>query len=73
MMCLALRVEAALMEGDFLPNYVSVSVPEPGKVRLSGVVQVPWEKTNVERLLSKVKGVESLDNQIEIASATEAK
>lgn len=69
MMGLAVRVEAALTEGGFPGSYVTTSVNEPGKVRLTGVVQVPWEKTAAERVVKGVKGVESVENQIEIAGA----
>lgn len=68
MLGLALRVEAALTEGGFPRGYISVSVHESGKIRLTGVVQVPWEKTNAENLAAKVEGARSLENQIQIAA-----
>jgi len=68
MMKLAVRVGAALVEAGFPSSYVSAFVDEPGKVRLTGVVQVPWEKSAAERTALEVKGVESLENKIEIAS-----
>ena len=68
MMELAVRVGRALAEAGFPSSYVSVCVNEPGKVRLTGVVQVPWEKSAAERIVIKVKGVESVENKIEIAS-----
>ncbi len=67
MMELAVRVGAALTEAGFPSGYVSAFVNEPGKVRLTGVVQVPWEKSSAERTAKAVKGVEAVDNKIEIA------
>jgi cytidylate kinase len=68
MMELAVRVGAALAEADFPSSYVSAFVYEPGKVRLTGTVQVPWDKSAAERTALAVKGVESVENKIEIAS-----
>ena len=68
MMELAVRVGTALAEAGFPSSYVSAFVNEPGKVRLTGVVQVPWEKSAAERTAKKVKGVESVENKIQIAS-----
>ena len=67
MMALAVKVEGALAEGGFPSSYISVFVSEPGKVRLTGVVQVPWEKSAAERLAAAVEGVDYVDNKIEIA------
>jgi cytidylate kinase len=69
MMGLARRAEAALIEKGFTPPYICVSVVEPCKVRLTGTVGVPWEKTNVERIVKGVQGITSIDNQIQIAAA----
>ncbi len=66
-MGLAARVEAALTEGGFPPGYISSSVSGGGKVRLTGVVQVPWEKSAAEIAVKEVEGVESVENQVEIA------
>jgi len=68
MMELAVRVGTALAEADFPSSYVSAFVNAPGKVRLTGVVQVPWEKSAAERTVIEVKGVESVENKIQIAS-----
>lgn len=68
MMDLAVRVGTALAEAGFPSSYVSAFVNEPGKVRLTGVVQVPWEKSAAERTAQDVKGVESVENKIQIAS-----
>jgi cytidylate kinase len=67
MMELAVRVGTALAEAGFPSSYISARVHEPGKVRLTGVVQVPWEKSDAERIAIAVKGVESVENKIEIA------
>jgi cytidylate kinase len=69
MMGLARRAEAALIEAGFTPPYVSVCAVEPCKVRLTGTVGVPHEKTNVERIVAGVQGITSIDNQIQIAAA----
>ena len=68
MMELAVRVGAALAQADFPSSYVSAFVYEPGKVRLTGAVQVPWDKSAAERTALGVKGVEFVENKIEIAS-----
>jgi Cytidylate kinase-like family/BON domain len=68
MMELAVRVGTALAEAGFPSSYVSAFVNAPGKVRLTGVVQVPWEKSAAERTVIEVKGVESVENKIQIAS-----
>jgi cytidylate kinase len=67
MMELAVRVGTALAEAGFPSSYVSAFVNEPGKVRLTGVVQVPRDKSAAERTALKVKGVESVENKIKIA------
>jgi cytidylate kinase len=67
MMELAVRVGTTLAEAGFPSSYVTAFVYAPGKVRLTGVVQVPWEKSAAERAAIKVKGVESVENKIEIA------
>jgi len=64
---LAARVRTALAEVGFSSSYISAFVDAPGKVRLTGVVQVPWEKSSAERTVIAVKGVESVENKIEIA------
>ena len=68
MMELTVRVSSALAEAGFPSSYVSPSVNVPGKVRLTGVVQVPWEKSAAEQAVLKVAGVKSVENKIEIAS-----
>jgi osmotically-inducible protein OsmY len=61
-------VGTALAEAGFPSSYVSAFVDAPGKVRLTGVVQVPREKSAAERAAIKDKGVESVENKIQIAS-----
>ncbi|OPY62672.1 MAG: cytidylate kinase [Syntrophorhabdaceae bacterium PtaU1.Bin034] len=68
MMELAVRVGTALAEAGLPSTYISPSVLGQGKVRLTGVVQVPWEKSDAERIVREVEGVESVENDIEIAS-----
>jgi cytidylate kinase len=67
MMELAVRVGAVLAEAGFPSSYISAFVPAPGKVRLTGVVQVSWEKSTAERIASEVEGVKSVENEIQIA------
>ncbi len=67
MMELAAKIGTALTEAGFPSSYISSYVVAPGKVRLTGVVQVPWERSAAERAALDVKGVESVENNIEIA------
>lgn len=67
MMELAVQVGTALAEAGFPSYYISAFVDAPGKVRLTGVVQVPWEKKEAEQTARKVAGIESVENNIEIA------
>ena len=69
MMGLAAKVEAALSDRGLPPSYISTSVTSPGKVRLTGLVQVPWEKTTAERTVREVEGVESVEDQIQIVGS----
>ncbi len=71
MMAFTRRVEAVLVEAGIgilgiPPTSVSVSVPEPGKIQLSGFVGHPMDKVRAEEALKGVKGVQSIDNQIEV-------
>lgn len=67
MMELSTKVGASLAEAGFPASYVSASVSEPGKVLLTGVVQVPWEKSEAEKVALATEGVSSVENKIEIA------
>ncbi len=69
MMGLAAKVEAALSDRGLPPSYISTSVTSPGKVRLTGFVQVPWEKTTAERTVREVEGVESVEDRIQIVGS----
>lgn len=66
MMGLARRAEAALIEAGFPSTAHSVSVVEPGKIRLTGIVAVESTKTKVEEILKGVKGIESVDNELQV-------
>ena len=66
MMGLARRAEAALIEAGFPSAAVSVAVVEPGKIRLTGIVAVESTKTKVEEILKGVKGIESVDNELQV-------
>lgn len=71
MMGLAHRAEAALIEAGLTygpTTSISLSVTEPGKVRLSGLVEKQTTKTRAEKILKNVKGVESIENQIRVTS-----
>ncbi len=65
MMGLARRTEAALIEGG-LKHGPSISVLEPGRIQLSGVVAGEMIKTKAEGILRKVRGIQSIDNQVQV-------
>jgi cytidylate kinase len=72
MMALADRAEAAIIEAGLSwgQTYsVSVTVPEPGKVRLTGLVEEEGAKKRAEGVVNLVKGVEAIDNQIRVSKA----
>ncbi len=66
MMGLARRAEVALTEGG-LKYGPSITVLEPGRVQLTGFVAKPLTKTKAEEILRGVKGVKSIDNQIQVS------
>ena len=66
MMGLARRAEAALVEAGFSSTSLSVAVVEPGKIRLTGPVAGESTKTKAEEILKGVKGIESVDNELEV-------
>lgn len=72
MMGLARRAEAALIGADFPVSStsvsVSVSVMEPGRLQLTGIVGEQASKMEAARVLETVKGVKSVDNQIRVIS-----
>ena len=65
MMGLARRAEAALIEAG-LKHGPSISVLEPGKIQLTGFVTEELTKTKAEEILRRVKGIQSIDNQIQV-------
>jgi cytidylate kinase len=68
-MALTSRAEAALVEAGFgrgLYTSLAVGVVGPQKVRVSGNVDVPERKTRAETVLRSVKGVESVENAIQV-------
>jgi cytidylate kinase len=72
MMGLARRAEAALIEAGLTygpTSSISVSVAEPGKIRLSGLAESHATKARAENLLKELKGVGSIENQIRVTPA----
>ena len=68
-LALASRAEAALSEamlGRGLAASLSVSVTEPGKVRVSGNVEMEAIKAQADNVLRSVKGVDSVENAIQV-------
>ena len=69
MLALASRAEAALSEAMFgrgLAASLSVSVLDPGKLRVSGNVETEAIKAQAERVLRSVKGVDSVENATQV-------
>lgn len=69
MMGLSRRLQATLIEAGLIfskSKSLSVSVLEPGKIRLTGMVASEADKTKVEEILKGVPGVESIDVQVKI-------
>ena len=66
MMGLARRAEAALLEAGLSSTSLSISVLEPGKIQLTGIVSEQSNKERAEEVLMKVKGIKSIDNQIKV-------
>jgi cytidylate kinase len=68
-MALASRAEAALVEATFGHGFapsLSVSVVEPGRVRVSGNVETAARKIEAENVLRAVKGVVAVENAIQV-------
>jgi hypothetical protein len=65
MMGLVRRAVAALIEAG-LKHGPSVSVLEPGRIQLSGIVRGEMIKTKAEDTLRRVRGIHSIDNQIQV-------
>ena len=72
MMGLARRAEAALIEAGFSSTSLSVVVVEPGKIRLTGPVAAESTKRKAEEILKGVKGIESVDNALQVVAYSEA-
>jgi cytidylate kinase len=69
MRSLAKRIDAALIEAGLVPSKAvsfSVSVLEPGKIRLTGYAAGEGNKRKVEEALKKVSGIESIDDQMKV-------
>lgn len=69
MLALASRAEAALSEatlGYGFATSLSVSVAEPGQIRVSGNVETEANKAQAERVLRSVKGVDAVENAIQV-------
>src|SRR5512139_757850 len=69
MLALSSRAEAALSEATFgleITPALSVSAVTPSKVRVSGRVETEGQKANAENVLRSVKGVEVVENMIEV-------
>ena len=66
MMGLTRRAEAALIEAGLIHG-PSVSVSEPGEIQLAGFVAEEMTKTRAEEILRRVKGVKSINNQIQVS------
>ena len=66
MVGLAKRAEATLIEAG-LKHGPSISVLEPGRIQLTGFVAEPLTKTKAEEILKGVKGIKSIDNQIQVS------
>jgi cytidylate kinase len=60
------RAEAALIEAGFSLNALSLSVPEPGRVLLTGSVHSQSAATRIREVVENVDGVASIDNRIQI-------
>jgi cytidylate kinase len=68
-MALTSRAEAALIEATFGHEFVtalSVAVVAPGKVQVRGTVDTEARKVEAERVLRAVKGVEAVENAIQV-------
>jgi len=73
MMALARRAEAALMEAGLSLSHsvtLSVSVPAPGRIELTGAVQDQTMRERAEQVLKEIKGVVSVDNKVRVYRGT---
>jgi hypothetical protein len=70
-MALTSRAEAALVEAGFAHGFyasLSVAVLAPGKVRVSGNVEALERKAKAETVLKSVKGIQSVENAIQVVA-----
>ena len=67
MMGLARRAEATLIEAG-LEHGSSISVLEPGRIQLTGIVTGEMIKTKAEKILTRVRGIQSIDNQVQVVT-----
>ena len=72
MMSLARRANAALIESGLPSSSLSVSVLEPGKILLTGTVINSSTATKAEETLRKVRGIESVNNEVRVIGRTTA-
>jgi osmotically-inducible protein OsmY len=56
-------------EAGFPSSLLSVSVGKPGKIQVSGIVQTESTRTKAEAILKGVKGIEPVDNHIQISTS----
>jgi len=69
MMGLARRAEAALVEAG-LKHGPSISVLEPGRIQLTGVVSHEGTRTTAEEVLKGVNGAKFIDNRIQVVEVS---
>jgi len=69
MMGLARRAEAALIEAGF-SHGPTISVLEPGRIQVTGSVAGEMIKAKLEEILKGVKGIKSIDNQIQVVGVS---
>jgi cytidylate kinase len=69
MMGLGRRAEAALIDAG-LKHGPSISVLEPGRIQLTGVVSNEQTRTTAEEVLKRVNGAKCVDNQIQVIAVS---
>jgi cytidylate kinase len=68
-MAVSSRAQAALVESSFVHGFsssLSVSVVGPGRVHVSGNVETEADRAEAEQVLRSVRGVESVENTIQV-------
>jgi cytidylate kinase/ribosomal 50S subunit-recycling heat shock protein len=69
MMGLSRRLQATLIEAGLIyskSRSLSVSVLEPGKIRVTGMIASESDKARVEEILKAIPGVQSIEFQVQI-------